>query len=103
MMTTFIIYLVFPLLTLICVWLGLKAPTEKKTTTWRLVSRILILLMLAGKFVHLISRLPNFLWLTCFQVVWLVIVLGVNEVAFRKKQVTFGNPHQSHLLLAMPW
>ena len=86
------------------IYRGLRSHQEKRVTTWLVITRLIILLLVGLTIVDQLHSLPAFNPLS--------IIRGVNLIfLFGRKQESFGSPHQMMRLelltlagiLVLPW
>lgn len=97
-MLVFAYFLVFSLLFLICLHLGLNATIEKRVSKWLVLCRLSISALVIGKIVQLLRNL-HFSWgINLIQALLLIVVMMLIEMGFRRKRLTFGDPHLNLVL-----
>ncbi|MBD9348898.1 hypothetical protein HC019_01725 [Limosilactobacillus fermentum] len=93
------------------IYRGLRSHQEKRVTTWLVITRLIILLLVGLTIVDQLHSLPAFNPLSIIRGVYLIFLFVVSEVTFGRKQESFGSPHQMMRLelltltgiLVLPW
>ena len=93
------------------IYRGLRSHQEKRVTTWLVITRLIILLLVGLTIVDQLHSLPAFNPLSIIRGVYLIFLFVVSEVTFSRKQESFGSPHQMMRLelltlagiLVLPW
>lgn len=97
-MKNWILYLLAGLILLVCIRQGLAANMQKRTAGCLIVSRLCLFILLIAK---IVTFLTGFNWLALLQTCLLIVDFVLIEMAFRKKRLTFGDPHLNNLTLAL--
>lgn len=93
-----ILYILVGIFLLVCIRLGLTAQVQKRTAGWLVLARLSLFILLIAKIVSFLTTLN---WLTFLQTCLLIIDLVLVEMAFRRKRLTFGDPHLNNLVLML--
>ncbi|KRM65654.1 hypothetical protein FC35_GL001247 [Limosilactobacillus coleohominis DSM 14060] len=88
------------ILLLISVTCGMHSTIDKRTSSWLVITRIIILAMLVGKIVLFLLALPIISWRLLIQIVALITLFVMVEMIFRRKLLTFGVPWLAFILEA---
>ena len=94
-MLSLILYILASLFLLVCIRQGLTAKMEKGTAGWLVMSRLILFMLMIAKIVSLFLM---FSWLTLLHFCLLIIALLLVEIAFRRKRMTFGDPHLNNMV-----
>lgn len=94
-MLTLTLYILASLLLLVCIRQGLTAKMEKRTAGWLVTSRLILFMLMIAK---IVSFFLVFSWLTLLQFCLLIVALLLVEIAFRRKRMTFGDPHLNNMV-----
>lgn len=100
-MLVFLYFLVCGLLFLLYLHLGLNANVEKRVSKWLVWDRIFISLLLIGKIVQFLRNLNHFWGINFVQILILIIIMLLVEMSFRRKRLTFGDPHLNLVVEAL--
>lgn len=79
---------------------GMHSTIDKRTSSWLIITRILLSAMLVGKIVFFLAILPNLSWYLLIQIIALIVLFVMVEMIFRRKLLTFGVPWLSFVLEA---
>lgn len=77
---------------------GMHSTIDKRTSTWLVITRLLLFIMLIGKIVFFLAGLPIISWRSLIQIIALIILFVMVEMIFRRKLLTFGVPWMSFIL-----
>ena len=83
----------------ISVTCGMHYAIDKHTSSWLIIARILLFIMLIGKLVFFLSYLPIISWLYLIQIIALILLFVIVEMVFRRKLLTFGAPWMALILI----
>ncbi|WP_295728500.1 hypothetical protein [uncultured Limosilactobacillus sp.] len=72
--------------------LGMHSTIDKRTSSWLIITRIILLAMLVGKIIFFLAALPSISWWLLIQIISLVVLFIMVEMIFRRKLLTFGVP-----------
>lgn len=86
------------ILLIISIACGMHSAIDKRTSTWLVITRILLFIMLIGKIVFFLATLPVISWRYLIQIIALIILFVMVEMIFRRKLLTFGVPWMSFIL-----
>ena len=100
-MLVFSYFLICGVLFLICLHLGLNATVEKRVSKWLGWDRIFLSALLIGKIVQFLSSLKAFWGINFVQVLILIIIMLLVEMSYRRKRLTFGDPHLNLVVEAL--
>lgn len=83
----------------ISVTCGMYSAIDKHTSSWLIIARILLFIMLIGKLVFFLAYLPIISWLYLIQIIALILLFVIVEMVFRRKLLTFGAPWMALILI----
>ncbi|WP_251548047.1 hypothetical protein [Limosilactobacillus caecicola] len=91
-MINLLLSIVCGLFLIISVACGMHSAIDKRTSTWLVITRLLLFILLIAKIVFFLHGLPMANWLFLLQIILLIVLLVMVEMIFRRKLLTFGVP-----------
>ncbi|WP_295774499.1 DUF1516 family protein [uncultured Limosilactobacillus sp.] len=97
----FIANVIILLILVFTTYYGTHARKEKRVTDALIITRSLLLLLIAEKIAEFLRYLPAFETLKCVQFIFLLILYLLAETTYRQKRTGFGNPFLNWSLLVL--